>query len=57
MKDDGKSTDEIMLTLNISKGHIEKWYSPKVRERERERGRVNWEICRDEKERLKGWRQ
>jgi hypothetical protein len=32
MKDDGKSTEEIMLTLHISKGHIEKWYSPKVRE-------------------------
>jgi hypothetical protein len=37
MKDDGKSTEEIMLTLHISKGHIEKWYSPKVRD-EREIG-------------------
>ena len=30
MKDDGKSTEEIMRILNISKGHVEKWYSPKV---------------------------
>lgn len=30
MKDDGKSTDEIMRALNITKGHVEKWYSPKV---------------------------